>query len=186
MSFRVWHVISSFFIRSYSRSLSPPVDWCQSLGATALCISNTMALTRNSAVEFDTASELLVAELALDDIAAVQATRKGKAREDAPRSDEDIAFDLQATSLNTLVDTLQDHRFALSIDRAIEYDAPHLQRFSLINQAECDDHRVAVALGHGHELPQQTMSQRMMMEQTVAQANRSAFYAFDITISDHQ
>ncbi|KAG6371884.1 hypothetical protein JVT61DRAFT_8886 [Boletus reticuloceps] len=126
-------------------------------------------LTGSSAVEShlheqvaDTASEILVAETVLNDIAAVQATRKGKAREDAPRSDADIALDLQAASLTALISVLQDHRFALSIDRAIESDAHQLGRLSLVERAERDDHRAAVALREGLDLPCQTRPQRMM------------------------
>lgn len=138
-----------------------------------------MTLTGSSAVEPhlheripDTASELLIAELVLNDIAAVQATRKGKAREDIPRSDEDIAFDLQAASLNARISVLNDHQFASSIDRAIESDARQLRRNMLLEQAERDDHRAAVALGDGHDLPLRTLSQRMM-ELTLAQSARS-------------
>ncbi|KAH0826900.1 hypothetical protein J3R83DRAFT_4491 [Lanmaoa asiatica] len=137
-----------------------------------------MTLTGNSAVEPhlhellpDTASELLVTELVLNDIAAVQATRKGKAREDFPRSDEDIAFDLQAASLNAFIGILHDYQFASSVDRAIESDARQLGRLALQEQAERDDHRAAAALGEGHDLPRQTLSQRMM-EQTLAQPAR--------------
>ena len=93
----------------------------------------------------DTASELLVVELVLNDIAAVQATRKGKAREDAPRSDEDIAFDLQAASLSGLMGVLEDHQFALSIDRAIESDTCQLGRLAVLERAQLDDRRAAVA-----------------------------------------
>ncbi|KAF8447309.1 hypothetical protein L210DRAFT_1016085 [Boletus edulis BED1] len=127
------------------------------------------SLTGSSAVEShlheqvaDTASEILVAEMVLNDIVAVQATRKGKAREDAPLSDADIALDLQAGSMTTLIDVLQDHRFALSIDRAIESDAHELGRLNLVERAERHDHRAAVALGEGLDLPHQTRPQRMM------------------------
>ena len=131
-----------------------------------------MALAGNSAVESDIASELLVAELVLNDIAAVQATRKGKAREDAPRSDEDIAFDVQATSLNAFLGILHDYQFASSIDRAIESDTSQLASLALVDRVEHDDHRAAVALGGGHDLPRQTWSQRMM-ERTLAHSARS-------------
>ncbi|KAN0076775.1 hypothetical protein V8E55_010630 [Tylopilus felleus] len=105
----------------------------------------------------DTASELLVAELVLNDIAAVQVTRKGKAREDAPRSDEDIAFDLQAAS----------------IDRAIESDTRQLGRLAVLERAQLDDRRAAVAMGDGHDLPRQTLSRRMM-EQAMLQPARAS------------
>lgn len=140
-----------------------------------------MSLSGNSAIEShlhervpDTASELLVAELVLNDIAAVQATRKGKAREDAPRTDEDIAFDLQATSLSALIGILGDHQFASSIDRAIESDVRQLWTLGLLEQAERDDHRAAIALGDGHDLPRQTSSQRMM-EQALARPGARLF-----------
>lgn len=135
-----------------------------------------MTLAGNSAVEPppdeqvpDTCSELLIAELILNDIAAVQATQKGKARENAPRSDQDIAFDLQAA---LLIGVLRDHQFASSLDHAIESDARQLRRLELLERAEYDDHRAAVALRDGHDLPRQTQAQRMM-EQGVAPPARS-------------
>ena len=128
-----------------------------------------MSLSGNFVVEShlpervsDTASELLAAELILNDIAAVRAIGKGKAREDAPRSDQDIAFDIQVASLSALIGVLHDHQFASSIDRAIESDVRQLWSLGLLEQAERDDHRAAVALGDGHDLPRQTLSQRMM------------------------
>ena len=119
----------------------------------------------------DTASELLVAELVLNDIAAVQATQKGKARENASRSDHEIALDLQATSLRSFIGALNDRQFASSVDCAVESDARQLRRLYVIEQAERDDHRVAIALGNGHDLPQRTLSQRMM--ERLAQPARS-------------
>lgn len=121
-----------------------------------------MALARNSAVEPDTASKLLVTELMLNDIAAVQATRKGKADKNIRPSDEEIAFNLQTALLNAHICTLHDRRFASSIDRAIESDASQLRRHVRQERAEHDDHLVAVALQHGHDLPQQTGAQRML------------------------
>lgn len=167
------------------------------LGAPISCapsfsLPTTMSLTGSSAIEShqihervpDTASELLIAELVLDDITTVQATRKGKMREDASRSDEDIAFDLQATSLSTLIGILHDYHFASSIDRAIGSDARQLGRLALREQAERDDHQVAVALQDGHELPRQTLSQRIM-EQTLAQLARSIRAWFCTATIDH-
>ncbi|KAG9313338.1 hypothetical protein JVU11DRAFT_5643 [Chiua virens] len=119
----------------------------------------------------DTASELLIAQLVLNDIASIQASRKCKGREDAPLSNEDMALDFQAASLNGLIRVLNDYQLASSVDRAMESDAHQLRRLSLLEQAERDDHRAAVALQDGYDLPQQTAAQRTM-EQTLDQPTR--------------
>ncbi|KAF9218235.1 hypothetical protein BS17DRAFT_721976, partial [Gyrodon lividus] len=103
-----------------------------------------------------------IAELVLEDIAAIEAKRKGKKRDDAPLSDEEIAFQLQALSINSFIRSLGDHQFASSIDQALETDASQLRALCTLDEAEQDDRRAAFALQRGQVLPSQTASQRMM------------------------
>ncbi|KAF8838341.1 hypothetical protein BDN67DRAFT_98483 [Paxillus ammoniavirescens] len=113
----------------------------------------------------DTESELLVAELVLEDIAALEISRKGKKRDDAPLSDEELAIQLQASSIQSFIGLLSDYKFASSIDRALETDASQLTALCNLDEAEHDDHRAAIALEGGRVLPPQTPFQRMMEAQ---------------------
>ncbi|KIK91952.1 hypothetical protein PAXRUDRAFT_148351 [Paxillus rubicundulus Ve08.2h10] len=113
----------------------------------------------------DTESALLVAELVLDDIAALEVSRKGEKRDDAPLSDEELAIQLQAASIKSFIGLLSDHQFASSIDRALETDASQLTALCNLDEAEHDDHRAAIALEVGQALPPQTPFQRMMEAQ---------------------
>ncbi|OJA20405.1 hypothetical protein AZE42_05362 [Rhizopogon vesiculosus] len=110
----------------------------------------------------DIETEALIVTLSLIDIQDVEASRKGKSREDAALTDEEVAFNIQAENMKTSLATLQDYRFALSIDEALQADTATLSAISTINQAELDDHLAALALERGHDLPFRTHSQRLL------------------------
>jgi len=110
----------------------------------------------------DIETEALIVTLSLIDIQDVEGSRKGKLREDASLTDEEVAFNIQAENLKTLLATLQDHRFALSIDEALQADTATLSAYSMINQGELDDHLAALALERGHDLPFPTRPQRLL------------------------
>lgn len=110
----------------------------------------------------DIETEALIATLSLIDIQDVEGSRKGKLREDANLTDEEVAFNIQAENLKTFLATLQDHRFALSIDEALQADTATLSAYSMINQGELDDHLAALALERGHDLPFPTHPQRLL------------------------
>ncbi|KAG2150682.1 uncharacterized protein EDB93DRAFT_1141480 [Suillus bovinus] len=109
----------------------------------------------------DLEAEALVRALSLLDIEEVGRSRKGKSREgsDACLTDEEIAFNLQAEDLKASLAELQDRRFALSLDRALQTDTAALSALSLINQGEQDDHISALALERGDDVPTPTHSQ---------------------------
>jgi hypothetical protein len=110
----------------------------------------------------DIETEALIIALSLTDIEDVEESRKGKLREDAALTDEEVAFNIQAETLKMFLATLQDQRFALSIDEALQADTAALSAFSTINQGELDDHIAALALERGHDLPFPTRSQRLL------------------------
>ncbi|KAG0696698.1 hypothetical protein DFH29DRAFT_192830, partial [Suillus ampliporus] len=91
--------------------------------------------------------------LSLLDIQDVERSRKGKLREDAYLTDEEIAFNIQAEKLKISLTALQDHRFALSLDEALQTDTSALNALFFINQGERDDHIAALALERGQDLP---------------------------------
>ena len=100
--------------------------------------------------------------LALNDIQDFKDSRKGKSREGAPLTNEEVALDIQAENLKALLIVLQDQRIALSIDEALHADAAALSALSLANQGELDDHLAALALESGGNLPLPTHAQRFL------------------------
>ncbi|KAL1741132.1 hypothetical protein HDZ31DRAFT_46095, partial [Schizophyllum fasciatum] len=99
----------------------------------------------------------LVAELALEDLADIERRRKRKARADAPPSDEELAMAEQAAVYAALLRTMDDLRFAESMDEALEADAGVLAA----EQAVVDDRRYAEALAGGREPPARSRAQEM-------------------------
>ncbi|KAG1734332.1 hypothetical protein EDB19DRAFT_1728124 [Suillus lakei] len=110
----------------------------------------------------DIEAEALVLALSLLDIEEVEGSRKGKLREDACLTDEEVAFNIQAENLKVSLAELQDRRFALSLDEALQTDTAALSALSLINQGERDDHLAALALERGDDdVPTPTHSQEV-------------------------
>jgi hypothetical protein len=67
-------------------------------------------------------AEALVLALSLLDIEEIEGSRKGKLREDAYLTDEEIAFNIQAENLKASLAELRDRRFALSLDESFATD----------------------------------------------------------------
>jgi len=116
--------------------------------------------TRCSVADIET--EALIVALSLIDIQDVEELRKGKLREDAPLTNEEIAFNIQAENLKTSLAALQDRRFALSLDEALQTDTATLRALSSINEGELDDHLAALALETEDNLPSPTHSQQFL------------------------
>lgn len=110
----------------------------------------------------DLETTLLIAQLARQDLDEVTQSRKGKGRADAPRSDEELAFQFQREQLSDLLAFLEDARLAQSIGSAIETDQNILQTFSIAEQAAADDHRAAELLSNGRTLPNPTAAQKQL------------------------
>lgn len=110
----------------------------------------------------DIEAEALVLALSLLNIEEVEGSRKGKLREDACLTDEEIAFNFQAEYLKASLAELQDRRFALSLDEALDTDSAALSVLSRVNQGEQDDHLSALALERGDEVPIPTHSQEIL------------------------
>lgn len=104
--------------------------------------------TYGSVLDMD--AEALVLALSLLDIEEVEGSRKGKLREDAYLTDEEIAFHIQAENLKASLAELQDRRFALSLDESfVTNTCATFDTSALINQGELeldDDYLVALAL----------------------------------------
>ncbi|KAK7026785.1 hypothetical protein VNI00_015443 [Paramarasmius palmivorus] len=102
---------------------------------------------------------LLIANLHLRDVEEANTGRKGKARDNAPLNDEELAFQLQAEILRDYLVELGDRRLALSIGDALDSDQDVLQSIRLAEQGVEDDHRYAAALSFGQPLPERSQAQ---------------------------
>ncbi|KAK0434261.1 uncharacterized protein EV420DRAFT_1597643 [Desarmillaria tabescens] len=104
--------------------------------------------------DIDEATSALIAQLTLQDITEISGARKGKGRSDVAKSDEEYALDLQADYWRMELDL----QLAQSLSRALETDANWLA----VEQAAEDDHRYALALSNGAELPAQSANQSLL------------------------
>ncbi|KAG6910456.1 hypothetical protein DXG01_010381 [Tephrocybe rancida] len=112
--------------------------------------------------ELDAATARLIAQLLLQDIADISQTRKGKARADAPLSDEELAFRIQSEIWENAARTASDHAMARSLNTAIDSDYRVLRAASIAEQAAEDDRRAAEALHNGGQLPPLSDAQRLV------------------------
>ncbi|KAF9259012.1 hypothetical protein L218DRAFT_875761 [Marasmius fiardii PR-910] len=110
----------------------------------------------------DDATSLLIAQLHIQDVQNVTDRRKGKSRENAPLTDEELAFQTQADILNDFLLVLSDKRFAESVNNAVETDLNLVEMMGTVEQAAEDDHRYATALSHGQPLPEKSTAQKMV------------------------
>ncbi|KZT74814.1 hypothetical protein DAEQUDRAFT_771559 [Daedalea quercina L-15889] len=95
----------------------------------------------------------LVAQFALQDIDDISATRKGKASALAPKSDEEIAFELFAEEANSLLALTRDIAFARSIDDALQTDHDILQEIIREDEVARSDREYALAVQAGRPPP---------------------------------
>ncbi|KAG1782388.1 hypothetical protein EV702DRAFT_1192061 [Suillus placidus] len=87
----------------------------------------------------DMEAEALGMALSLLDLEEVEGSRKGKLREDAHLTDEEIAFNIQAEYLKASLAELQDRRFALSLGKAFSTDtSTTLNTLAPINYGELE------------------------------------------------
>ena len=110
----------------------------------------------------DLDTQLLVTQVQLDDLAAIQARQKGKARADAPASDEHIAWQHQKTVLEEQQTILRDKRLVQSVHQAVDNDREMLILMASVDRAERDDHAAALALSRDEALPAETDYQKSL------------------------
>ena len=102
-------------------------------------------------VDVETAS--LIAKLALDDLADLMGSRKGKARADSLPSDDEIAYQLQSEQYDQWLSIVVDAKLAKSIDDALVTDAAYLDAFITSEDAAAEDRVAAERLSRGEALP---------------------------------
>ena len=103
--------------------------------------------------ELDAETAALIAKLALDDLAEVLGSRKGKARADSSPSDEEIAFQLQSAQYTEFLSIAEDAKIAKSIGDALVTDAAYLDVFITVEEAAAEDRIAAQLLSRGGALP---------------------------------
>ncbi|KAK1215574.1 hypothetical protein PQX77_021818 [Marasmius sp. AFHP31] len=110
----------------------------------------------------DTIANLLIAQLYLQDGHAIGQSRKGKAREHTPLTDEEYALQVQAELMSDFLNSMEDKRIAEGFGGIMEDDLGLDETTAMIEQAVEDDYRYALALSHGQPLPAQSSAQQMI------------------------
>lgn len=103
--------------------------------------------------ELDAETAELIARLALDDLADVMNSHKGKARADSLPSDEEIAYRLQSEQYDQWLSIVADAKLAKSIGGALDTDAAYLDAFITAEEAAEEDRIAAELLSRGEALP---------------------------------
>ncbi|KAF7332835.1 RBR-type E3 ubiquitin transferase [Mycena venus] len=128
----------------------------------ASCSGISLFFPMSTLLDIDTATAALISQLALDDIAAIRDSSKGKAREGSPPSNEEYALRAYAEEVQDVLRFFQDLELARSIDNALELDQPILSVLSVVEEGVRDDHVYAEVLQDGQILPAQSEVQRLM------------------------
>ena len=104
-----------------------------------------------------------IASLLLEDVGEVKAHRKDKGREDAPPTDDVVAFDLFADELRSLVLVIQDERLARSMVEAVSTDHALIEEMGQNDARTLEDRSIAIRISRGEDiyrLPSRSVIQR--------------------------
>ncbi|KAJ3867132.1 hypothetical protein EV359DRAFT_78854 [Lentinula novae-zelandiae] len=112
----------------------------------------------------DCLASLVSSQLTLEEIRDITFARKGKAREDNPVTDEEIAFKLFEEENAAVVGSL---RLAFSLQHALDVDQAILAKLSVEELGAVDDHRYAQALSLGQVLPDKSDAQKALEDSAV-------------------
>ncbi|KAJ3853266.1 hypothetical protein EV368DRAFT_81751 [Lentinula lateritia] len=115
----------------------------------------------------DCLASLVSSQLTLDEIRDITFARKGKAPEDNPITDEEIAFKLFEEENAAVVGSLQ---LAFSLQHAIDVDQAILAKLSVEELGAVDDHRYAQALSLGQVLPDKSDAQKALEDSADSEA----------------
>ena len=103
--------------------------------------------------ELDMETAALIAKLALDDLAEVMGSRKGKGRADSLPSDDEIAYQLQREQYDQWLSIVEDAKLAKSIEGALATDAAYLDAYITAEEAAAEDRIAAERISRGEALP---------------------------------
>ncbi|KAI0315167.1 hypothetical protein OF83DRAFT_1133184 [Amylostereum chailletii] len=119
-------------------------------------------VTASDMADDDLASLLLIAQLELKDVKALQQAQKGKGRAGSSPNDAVLALEVHLLSLEEFSSAVSDVVLARSFSRALQTDQDIIGILSSVDQAENDDRAAALALSRGEPLPPATQSQRSL------------------------
>lgn len=139
----------------YDTVLSP----LKNLASSSFLFCTTMELE-----SADCLASLVSSQLTLEEIRDITFARKGKAREDNPVTDEEIAFKLFEEENAAVVGSL---RLAFSLQHALDVDQAILAKLSVEELGAVDDHRYAQALSLGQVLPDKSDAQEALEDSAV-------------------
>ncbi|KAJ3547549.1 hypothetical protein NMY22_g1599 [Coprinellus aureogranulatus] len=124
----------------------------------------------------DLESAILIAQLQLEDALEVSRGRKGKARASAPRTDEELAFEIQAEELGSWKQIHQDYTLAKSLSDALDQDGALLEAYRVMEEAAREDRRVAELVSRGLPAPTPTEAQARLERRdfSLERASRNA------------
>ncbi|KAF8523612.1 hypothetical protein JB92DRAFT_2704628 [Gautieria morchelliformis] len=112
-----------------------------------MSIIHTPEDTTNDSTDLDA-----IASLLLEEVGEVNAGRKDKRRQDAPPTDDEVAFDLFANELTSLLSVIQDQRMARSMEAAVNTDSALIGELEQSNTRTLEDRSIAVRMQRGEEV----------------------------------
>ncbi|TEB25333.1 hypothetical protein FA13DRAFT_1796445 [Coprinellus micaceus] len=110
-------------------------------------------------LDHDIESAMLIAQLQHVFELEVSRGRKGKARALAPRSDEEVAFQMQAEELGSWKQVYQDYTLTKSMSDALDLDTALLEAYRVMEEAAEADRCVAELVSSGRLVPRPTEAQ---------------------------
>ena len=128
----------------YSRGTT--ICWCV-LSIMSLPSCSTPQEISKGHIDFDS-----IASLLLEDVGEVKALRKDKGREDAPPTDDVVAFDLFADELKSLLLVIQDERLARSMVDAVNTDHALIEELERIDARVLEDRSIAIRMQRGEDI----------------------------------
>jgi hypothetical protein len=107
-----------------------------------------------------------IALLLREEASEVKESRKDKRRQDAPPTDDEVAFDLFANELTSLLSVIQDQRIAQSMEAAMNTDYVLIGELEQSNARALEDRAIAVRMQRGEEVsrPPSVASGRISVE----------------------
>ncbi|KAF9528767.1 hypothetical protein CPB83DRAFT_297952 [Crepidotus variabilis] len=111
-------------------------------------------------LDYETAA--LIVKLAMEDLDELRGQGKGKARANAPLTDEEYALQVQSQQYQELLISTEDAIIAKSLQEASATDATYLEALVVAERAAVADRRAALALSRGEALPPVQACQRRL------------------------
>ncbi|KAF8587907.1 hypothetical protein K439DRAFT_1336652 [Ramaria rubella] len=115
-----------------------------------------------------------IASLLLGDVEDITTARKEKRREDSSPADDEVAFDVFANDLKSLLSVIQDQEFARSVAAAVETDHALIEALTEADNRLLEDRAMALYMGEGRDSeavtrPPSVLGERSPVEEPAAE-----------------